>query len=343
MIEDDNQGDSPEVAPTSLIRNADAYHAPVLMREMIQLLGLTPGDAVLDATLGGGGHSAALLKEISPNGVLIGLDRDAEALRAAEKRFEAEVPLSRFFLLQTAFGDMEKALSANEETAGLAFHGMLFDLGVSSHQLDSARGFSFRRDEKIDMRMDASESGGSSAEDLLAEADEDELARILWEYGEENWSRRIAKKIVESRKEFGRIETTGRLVSIIEASVPRGAWPRDIHVATRSFQGLRIAVNDELGQLEEGLIAGFNRLRPGGRMAVMSFHSLEDRIVKRKFAEWSGRTPSAPGSSPAAFLPNVDKQAVAKTITRKPVVSEDREIQKNPRARSAKMRVIEKL
>ena len=343
MIEDDNQDESPKTVQTSLAPNDFAYHAPVLLHEMIKLLGLKAGDSVLDATLGGGGHSASLLKEISPGGVLVGLDRDAEALQEAKKRFEIEVPLSRFFLLQTAFGDLEKALSASEETERLAFHGMLFDLGVSSHQLDSARGFSFRRDERIDMRMDASENGGSSAEDLLAESDEDELARILWDYGEENWSRRIAKKIVESRKESGRIETTGRLVSIIEASVPRGAWPRDIHVATRSFQGLRIAVNDELGQLEEGLIAGFNRLRPGGRMAVMSYHSLEDRIVKRKFAEWSGRTPSAPGSSPAAFLPNVDKRAVAKTITRKPVVSEDREIQKNPRARSAKMRVIEKL
>ena len=320
------------------------YHTPVLLQETLELLDPKPGENCLDCTLGGGGHSSYLLKKIGETGILAGLDRDSEAIASAQKRLEASAPNGNFVLLKTGFGEMEQALSSHEETAHLSFDCILFDLGVSSHQLDTARGFSFRRrEESIDMRMDSSPSGGLSAAELLAQADESELSRILWEYGEEKWSRRIAQRIVESRKKSGPIETTGQLVDIIEGSVPRGAWPRDIHVATRSYQAIRIAVNDELGQLEAGLNAGLKRLKSGGRMAVMSYHSLEDRIVKQRFAEWAGRTPSAPGSSPAAFLPNERKQVLVSLLTRKPVVSSDMEIKSNPRARSAKLRAVVKL
>ena len=331
--------------PTSLaMENSSRYHLPVLLEETLELLDPKPGETMLDGTLGGGGHSFHLLQKIAPGGTLIGLDRDSEALEAAGLRLKTANSDSQSVLIQTAFGDMEAALSNNRLTAGLQLDGVLLDLGVSSHQLDTARGFSFRRrEELLDMRMDASAQGGMNAAELLADAGVAELTRILWEYGEEKWARRIAERIVEARLKSGKIETTGQLVDVIEASVPRGAWPRDIHVATRSFQGLRIFINDELGQLDAGLNAGLKLLKTGGRMVVISYHSLEDRIVKQKFAEWAGRTPSPPGSSPAAWLPNVGREVLVTLLTRKPVVSNDMEIQNNPRARSAKLRAVVKL
>ena len=176
---------------------------------------------------------------------------------------------------------------------------------------------------------------------LLATAQENEIARMLWEFGDEKWSRRIAQCIVERRKKGEPMETTAQLAELVEQSIPRAAWPRDIHVATRSFQALRIAVNDELGQLRAGLRFAADRLAPGGRLVVISYHSLEDRIVKQMFATWAGRSPSAPGSSPAALLPDT-KTAIATLLTRKPVTPADAETARNPRARSAKLRALQR-
>lgn len=309
------------------------------MNEALHYLNVAPGKIVLDATLGGAGHSQAIAQAIAPNGILIGLDRDSDALTEAAMRLAPLREHLSIILLHSPFGNLDFALEAEEQTKGTLLDGALFDLGVSSHQLDTARGFSFRRDEPLDMQMDA--TAGRSAAALIADASEAELTRILTEYGEERWAKRIAQNIVAQRQKQP-ILTTAQLTGIVERSVPRAAWPKDIHVATRTFQGIRIAVNDELGQLETGLKAAFKRLRSGGRLVVISYHSLEDRIVKQTFASWAGRTPSAPGSSPAAFL-KPESEPVAIQITRKPVSPAPEEIARNPRARSARLRAIEKI
>ena len=315
------------------------HHEPVLLNEILDALAPQPGQNALDATLGGGGHSASLAARLTPGGTLVGLDRDTDALAAAGQRL---APLQNFvniILLHTPFSNLEFALEADSAARDLKFDGALFDLGVSSHQLDTARGFSFRRDEPLNMQMDA--GAGLPVAALLRDASENELERILREYGEENWARRIARVMVE-RRAAAPIETTAQLAQLVEQAIPRKAWPRDIHVATRTFQALRIAVNDELGQLERGLAAAIARLKPGGRIAVISYHSLEDRIVKHAFADASGMTANAPGSSPAAFLAP-QRTAVLERVTRKPIVPTEAEIARNPRARSAKLRVAQKI
>ncbi len=314
-----------------------AYHLPVLLRETLDYLAPQPGETMLDATLGGGGHSEALAQRLRPGGTLIGLDRDAEALATAGSRLEPYRTDLDIILISTGFGNMEAALLAETATATRKMDGILFDLGVSSHQLDTERGFSFRRDELLDMRMCRTGTEATAAE-LLATASETELARILWEYGEERFSRRIAAAIVAQRERGQPLQTTAELAALVERAVPRAGWPKEIHVATRTFQGIRIAVNDELGQLEAGLYDAIDRLSPGGRVVVLSYHSLEDRITKRIFAEAAGRTPNAPGSSPAAWLPSALQSPRLTLLTRKPILPAETEIGQNPRARSAKLR-----
>lgn len=317
----------------------EEYHIPVLLQETLDYLAPQPGETMLDATLGGGGHSEALARHLRPGGTLIGLDRDAEALANAERRLAPYRADMAIILISTGFGNMETALQAQPETIARKMDGVLFDFGVSSHQLDTERGFSFRRDEFLDMRM--SRTGGEpTAADLLATASEAELARILWEYGEERFSRRIAAAIVAQRERGQPLQTTREFAALIERAVPRAGWPKEIHVATRAFQGIRIAVNDELGQLEAGLKAAIDRLKPGGRLVTLSYHSLEDRITKRIFAEAAGRTPNAPGSSPAAWLPNATQSPTLTLLTRKPILPSEAEIAQNPRARSAKLRAV---
>jgi len=319
------------------------YHAPVLLTETLDLLHPQPGETMLDATLGGGGHSLEIAQRLSPGGTLIGLDRDPEALQVARARLQPLQDSVSIILVHTDFGKLETALNAQVGGDVAFLDGTLFDLGVSSHQLDAARGFSFRRDEPIDLRMDTTPGATRTGAELLAEASEAEIARILWEYGEERWARRIAHTLVEQRRKGSPVETTGRLAALVAESVPRAAWPRDIHVATRTFQALRIAVNDELGQLERGLKAALMRLKPGGRAVVLSYHSLEDRIVKQMFAKAAGRTPSAPGYSPAAFQSTPISDLPRLTLlTRKPVVPTETEIALNPRARSAKLRAAQR-
>ena len=314
-----------------------SYHVPVMLHEVLAYLAPQPGETMLDATLGGGGHSEALAQHLRPGGTLIGLDRDADALASAGQRLEPYRSDLDIILISTGFGNMEAALRTDRATTTRKIDGILFDLGVSSHQLDTERGFSFRRDERLDMRMSRTGSEPTAAE-LLATASETEIARILWEYGEERFSRRIAAAIVAQRERGQPVQTTAELAALVERAVPRAGWPKEIHVATRTFQGIRIAVNDELGQLEAGLTAAIDRLNPGGRLVVLSYHSLEDRITKRIFAEAAGRTPNAPGSSPAAWLPSALQAPTLSLLTRKPVLPTEEEVAQNPRARSAKLR-----
>lgn len=306
------------------------YHRPVLVSETLTLLDPREGGVFLDATLGGGGHSSEILKRIGPSGTLIGIDRDPEALQYAGKRLEAME--GHKTLLQGNFGDLESILP--REWFG-RLDGALFDLGVSSHQLDAPRGFSFQRDEPLDMRM-----GGdaASAADIVNEYPEEELARILRDYGEERYARRIARAIVQRRAKQP-IRTTGDLAEVIVSAIPGGGRWQDIHPATRSFQGIRIETNRELEAIERAVPVAIDALRIGGVIAVISFHSLEDRIVKTIFRRFSGKCECPPR------LPQCQCGAkeVVRILTRKPVVPSAEEIDENPRSRSSKLRAAVKI
>ncbi len=306
-----------------------AYHQPVLSGEVVSLLDPRPGQTFVDSTAGGGGHSALIVERIKPNGTLVAIDQDPEALVAAGEKLYHLSP--KIVLIHGNF----RSLTALLDEAGIGpVDGVLFDLGVSSRQLDSAeRGFSFRADAPLDMRMDP--TAGLPASEMLDRLDRSEITRILRDYGQERWGARIAQFI----EERGPIATTKDLVDVVEAAIPRKAWPRDIHPATRTFQAIRIAVNNELEALEDGLKAGIDRLKVGGRIAVISFHSLEDRIVKQTFLRYSGRCECPPR------LPECrcGAREVIKILTRKPVTAADGEVQENPRSRSAKLRAAEKV
>ena len=312
------------------------YHKPVLQSEVLQFLAPRPGENFCDLTLGGAGHALSIAERIAPDGLLIGIDRDPDAIQEAARRLESARQSIGVVLLRSPFGQLESALQSNELTRDILLDGALMDLGVSSHQLDTNRGFSFQRDENIDMRMDP--SSGMSAADFLDTEPESEIARVLWEYGEERFSRRLAAAIVR-RREGGRgCRTTRELAELVQETIPRAAWPRDIHAATRTFQALRIAVNDELGELTRGLESAVRRLAPGGRIAVICYHSLEERLVKRSFQKWSGRLPQPPGQSMAALAAPSAEPPLLRILTGKPVVASAAEIAANPRARSAKVR-----
>lgn len=307
------------------------YHTPVLLEESLDYLAPRPGGVYVDATLGGGGYSAAILPRCAPGGRVVGIDQDEDALAAASQRLSEWG--ESFMPLHGNFSEMEALL----HRAGIrSVDGVVFDLGVSSHQLNEAeRGFSFRFDAPLDMRMDRTR--GPTAADLVAELPERELSRILREYGEEKWAARIAKFIVEERSSTP-LSTTGDLVRIVEAAVPKAARPKEIHVATRIFQALRIAVNRELEALEDGLTAAHNLLHPGGRIVVISYHSLEDRIVKTRLLSWQ---------NPCVCPPNLPacgcgKSPTARVLTRKPIYPDEEEVRENPRARSARLRAAEK-
>lgn len=310
---------------------ADFHHLSVLPDEVIRYLDLKPGGIYLDGTLGGAGH-AALILESAPAALLIGIDRDREALAAAGERLA--VYGERVRLLHGDFADVAGHLN----TLGIpALDGFILDLGVSSHQLDTReRGFSFQQDAPLDMRMDT--SSGETAADLVNELSEPELERIIAEYGEERWAKRIASFIVKERAE-SLITTTFRLVDIIKGAVPKAKWDERIHPATRTFQALRIAVNSELESLERGMRGALDLLKPGGRGVIISFHSLEDRIVKHIFREYSEGC-TCPRQLPVCAC---GKQPRVKVLTGRPVTATQEEINDNPRARSAKLRAVEKL
>jgi len=309
--------------------SAAARHVAVLAREVVDALRPRDGGRYLDGTFGAGGYTSAMLDRAECQ--VIAIDRDPDAIAAGQALAERYAP--RLRLIEGRFGDMAELLSAEgvEDVDGVAL-----DLGVSSMQFDQAeRGFSFRASGPLDMRM---EKRGPSAADLVNEADEAELADILWRYGEERKSRRVARAIVAARK-LKRIETTGELGEIVRRAVgPQGRDESD--PATRTFQALRIAVNDELGELERGLAAAEQVLAPGGRLAVVSFHSLEDRAVKEFVRARAGRVPGPSRHAPPAGEGRV---ATLSDLTRKPVESSAAEIADNPRARSARLRVAEKL
>jgi 16S rRNA (cytosine1402-N4)-methyltransferase len=307
---------------------SEFVHEPVLAKELVELLRPEPGRLLLDGTLGGGGHSLLLLER---GAHVIGIDKDPRALAAAKAR------LARFGeafrAVRADFRDAKNVLDA----LGLrAVDGALVDLGVSSPQLDAPeRGFSFSRPGPLDMRMGGE---GEPLEALLRRIDERELARILREYGEEPFARPIARAVKRAIEADEPLDT-GRLAEVVAGAIPRKAWPRKIHPATRTFQALRIAVNDELGALAAWLESLPAILAPGGRAAAISFHSLEDRMVKERFRALAQACTCPPDlpvcacGARAAFAP----------VTRKPVVASEAEVARNPRARSAKLRVVEKL
>ncbi len=308
---------------------SDARHIPVMAREVVDAIAPREGGRYIDGTFGAGGYTAAMLDRAVCE--VIAIDRDPEAIAAGQELAHRYAP--RLRLIEGRFGDMAELLSAEgvEEVDGVAL-----DLGVSSMQFDQAeRGFSFRGNGPLDMRM---EKSGRSAADIVNQADEGELADIIWRYGEERRSRRVAHAIVEQRR-VKRIGTTGELAEIVRRAVGPSAKDES-DPATRSFQALRIAVNDELGELERGLAAAEQVLAPGGRLAVVSFHSLEDRAVKQFVREHSGRI-----AAPSRHAPPGGRrqEPTLRDLTRKPIVPSEAEIAANPRARSARLRVAEKI
>ncbi len=303
-------------------------HIPVLLDEVIALLVLD-GNAparVVDGTLGAGGHSSALLA--AGAGAVLGLDQDETALALAR-----ETLADYGERLHTAHTNYEHMAGAAAELGWDVVDAILLDVGVSSMQLDQAeRGFSFAQEGPLDMRMD--QGVGQTAADLVNAWDTDALADVFYKYGEERHGRRLARAIVENRP----YTTTGDLVKVIDAAKP-AKWKEKIHPATRVFQALRIAVNDELGVLERAVPRAVDLLRPGGRLAVVSFHSLEDRIVKHAFRDAA----SDCVCPPAQPICTCDKEPTVKIITRRPIMATDDEIARNPRSRSAKLRVVERV
>lgn len=300
--------------------------------EVLALLAPQSGETFLDGTVGGGGHARLILEATAPDGRLLGLDRDATALR---RTAEFLAPFGeRVTLRQRNFSAAETVLA---ELGWVGVDGLLLDLGVSSFQLDEGeRGFSFRNDAPLDMRMD--QSAGATAAEVLNSLAADELKRIFREYGEERWAGRIARRIVQTRQESP-LATTKELAELVRDTVPGGRVPGRIHPATRVFQALRIHVNDELEHLRQALAGAIDLLKPGGRLAVISFHSLEDRMVKQFFQE-QVRTCICPPRLPVCAC---DRQPRVELLTRKGLRASQEEIAINPRARSAILRGVRRL
>lgn len=306
-------------------------HVSVLLAECIESLHIRPDGIYLDGTLGGAGHSAEIVQRLT-TGRLIGVDRDPVALEAAAKRLEPW--MDRVTLVHSNFKELDKIL----DDLGLEkIDGMLFDLGVSSPQLDdSSRGFSYMADAPLDMRMDGSAS--LTAYEIVNQWPREELRRILFEFGEERYAPQIAAAI-ERRREQAPIKTTLELVDVIKSAMPAQALREKQHPAKRSFQAIRIAVNDELSSVSEMMQAAIPRLNPGGRLAVITFHSLEDRIVKNAMQS-AAKGCICPPEFPVCVC---GRKPQVRILTRKPIVSGAQELEENPRARSAKLRVAEKL
>ena len=314
----------------------DEYrHVPVMLAEVLRELDPQPGEVVCDCTLVGAGHTVELAKRVAPDGLSIGIDQDDMALAAATERFEREVPGGRHLFLKGNFGDLDELLVRAEVPGVDCF---LFDLGVSSPQLDiPGRGFSYHEDAPLDMRMDP-EAGGASAADVVNAYDEGDLARIISVYGDERFAPRIAREICR-RREKAPIETTLELVDAVKAAIPAAARRHGGHPARKTFQALRIEVNHELDVLERGLEAAVRWANSGGRICVISYHSLEDRIVKHEFHELSQGC-TCPPDLPVCVCGHVP---IIRVKTRRPLVAGEEELGRNPRARSAKTRVAVKL
>ena len=307
-------------------------HRSVLLDECMEGLAIRPDGTYIDGTAGGAGHSSEIARRLGKNGRLIALDQDDTAVAVATERLSVFGERAR--VVKTNFCDLGRVC---EELGIEEIDGLLLDLGVSSYQLDTAeRGFSYQADAPLDMRMDTTRP--LTAREVVNDYSEDRIRRILFEYGEERFSSRIASNIIRAR-EKAPIETTGELVEIIKRSIPAGARDGGHHPAKRSFQALRIEVNSELDVIAPAIKSAVRLLRPGGRIAIITFHSLEDRIVKQTFADLaSGCT--CPKSFPVCVC---GKRPQVKVVTRKPILPSEAELEENPRSRSAKLRVAEKL
>ncbi len=307
-------------------------HIPVLLNETLEYLAPERGGIFVDGTLGGGGHAEAVLTRLPQAGKLIGIDRDWEAVRAAGERLASFG--NRFTALHGNFFDMKTLLSGIGVTQA---NGILLDLGVSSHQLDTqTRGFSYKTDAPLDMRMD--QSAPLSARDVVNGYPESELARVIWEYGEERFSRRIAEKICRAREQYP-IETTSQLAQIVREGIPAKYRNEPQHPARRTFQALRIEVNGELSGLNQAVEDACDLLQKGGRLCIITFHSLEDRIVKQAFRRFENPC-TCPPSAPICICGKTPK---AKILTKKPLTASAEEEAQNSRSTSAKLRCIEKI
>ena len=296
----------------------DDIHIPVMPKEALEFLNLPKGGVAVDGTLGLAGHASLMAEALGPHGHLIAIDRDSASLGLAQKKLVSlELKID---LLQGNFSKLDAILAGLKVSA---VDGILLDLGISSLQLDDAgRGFAFRLDGPLDMRMDADKEGISAA-DLVNTLKEEQLEKIIWEFGEDRFARRIAAAIVMHRAK-AKITTTKNLADIILRALPKGYTRGRIHPATRTFQALRIAVNEELEALSLGLDVCFRMLKKGGRMCVISFHSLEDRLVKNKFKSLS-----------------LEQEGII--LTKRPLIASDEECSSNPRSRSAKLRAVERI
>jgi 16S rRNA (cytosine1402-N4)-methyltransferase len=308
------------------------HHVSVLLNECIDGLNIKPDGVYVDCTMGGAGHSIEIVKKLSSEGLFIGFDQDINAINTAKERLSEYSDRVKF-----VHSNFENIKSELEKLGITKIDGVLADLGVSSHQLDEAdRGFSYMQDAPLDMRMDVRSE--FSAYDVVNNYSEDELNRIIKEYGEENWSRRIAKFIVEAREEYP-IQNTGELVEIIKKAIPKKARIDGPHPAKRTFQAIRIEVNNELGVITSLIRDVASIMNKGGRICIITFHSLEDRIVKHEF-KYLAIDCICPPELPIC---QCDKEKEVKVITRKPILPSDEEVEVNPRSRSAKLRVAEKI
>lgn len=314
-----------------MCKKVEFHHVSVLLNECIEGLNIKENGIYVDGTLGGAGHSSEIVKRLK-TGRLIGIDQDTDAINAATKRLEPYK--DRVTLVHDNFSNVKAVFAQlGIEKAD----GFLLDIGVSSHQLDEAeRGFSYMQDAPLDMRMNS--ESDFSAYNVVNEYSEDELNNVIFKYGEERWAKRIAQFIVEARKQKP-IETTFELVDIIKKAVPKGARKDGPHPAKRTFQAIRIEVNGELEILEKTIDDMTELLNPGGRLCIITFHSLEDRIVKNAF-----RKQENPCTCPPEFPVCVcGKKPLAKVITRKPILPSEEELEENHRSRSAKLRILERI
>lgn len=304
-------------------------HEPVLLKECIKALNINPDGIYIDGTLGGAGHSLEIAKKLSPKGLLIGIDRDTEALRAAKDK------LKNYTNVRYIHDNHDNIKQILEELQINGVDGILLDLGVSSYQLDEkSRGFSYITDAELDMRMDKEQK--LTAREIVNTYSEEKLANIIWEYGEERFSRQIARNICKSREQK-KIETTGELVEIIKKSIPLSKQ-KDGHPAKRTFQAIRIEVNNEIQPLYNTILDCINCLNKNGRLAVLTFHSLEDRAVKKAYNEAEGKC-TCPSDLPYCVCGAISQ---GKIINKKPIEATKEETERNSRAKSAKLRIFEK-
>jgi 16S rRNA (cytosine1402-N4)-methyltransferase len=308
-------------------------HVPAMLDEVLYYLDPKDGGVYADGTLGGAGHASAIINKIGPSGTLVGIDQDINAIRNAREKFKGLATDIRLF--HDNFSSLPRIM---EETGIRGFDGILVDIGLSQHQLsESGRGFSFMKDEPLDMRMDT--RNPVTAADLIADLSEKELADLFFTLGEERFSRQVARAVVRERGNR-RIETSRELSDIVALAIPKkAAMSQKIHPATRVFQALRIRVNDELGNLKSFLGSVESLLKPGGRLCVLSFHSLEDRLVKEKIRDLEGRC-TCPPDFPLCVC---GRKPVARPLSRKAVRPSEAEVERNPMARSTRLRACEKL